>query len=64
MAFASTRHRQLALAFWNSAAADVVTPLPATKRAFAIWKPVHVSETFPFFLFTFLHIWTVAGMAG
>ncbi len=38
--------------------------LPAFKRAFMIWKPMHVLETFLFFLFTFLHIWTVAGNMG
>ncbi len=38
--------------------------LPAMKRAFAVWKPIHVVETFLFFAFTFLHIWTVAGNAG
>ncbi len=38
--------------------------LPAMKRAFAVWKPMHVVETFLFFLFTFLHIWTVAAGAG
>jgi hypothetical protein len=38
--------------------------LPAMKRAFSVWKPMHVVETFLFFLFTFLHIWTVAGRAG
>ena len=35
--------------------------LPAMKRAFSVWKPTHIVETFLFFLFTFLHIWTVAG---
>lgn len=38
--------------------------LPAMKRAFRIWRPAHVVETFLFFLFTFLHIWTVAAAAG
>lgn len=38
--------------------------LPAMKRAFSVWKPMHVVETFLFFYFTFLHIWTVAGRAG
>jgi len=38
--------------------------LPAMKRAFSVWKPTHVVETFLFFSFTFLHIWTVAGRAG
>lgn len=38
--------------------------LPAMKRAFSVWKPMHVVETGLFFLFTFLHIWTVAGHAG
>lgn len=34
--------------------------LPAMKRAFSVWRPSHVLETALFFLFTFLHIWTVA----
>lgn len=38
--------------------------LPAMKRAFSVWKPMHVVETFLFFFFSFLHIWTVAGRAG
>ncbi len=38
--------------------------LPAMKKAFRVWKPMHVVETFLFFFFTFLHIWTVAGRAG
>ncbi len=38
--------------------------LPAMKRVFRVWKPTHVVETFLFFLFTFLHIWTVAARAG
>lgn len=38
--------------------------LPALKKAFSVWKPMHVIETFLFFLFTFLHIWTVAGRVG
>ena len=38
--------------------------LPAMKRAFSIWRPMHVVETALFFFFTFLHIWTVAGHAG
>ena len=38
--------------------------LPAMKRAFSVWRPMHVVETALFFGFTFLHIWTVAGRAG
>ncbi len=38
--------------------------LPAFKKAFMVWKPMHVLETFLFFLFTFLHIWTVAANLG
>ncbi len=38
--------------------------LPAMRRAFGIWRPTHVVETGLFFLFTFLHVWTVAGRAG
>lgn len=38
--------------------------LPAMKRAFSIWRPAHVVETGLFFLFTFLHIRTVAGHTG
>lgn len=38
--------------------------LPAMKRAFSVWKPMHVVETFLFFYFTFLHIWAVAGNIG
>lgn len=38
--------------------------LPAMKRAFRVWRPMHVAETALFFFFTFLHIWTVAGHAG
>jgi hypothetical protein len=38
--------------------------LPAMKRAFSVWRPTHVVETALFFLFTFLHIWTVAGRSG
>lgn len=38
--------------------------LPAMKRVFRVWRPTHVVETALFFLFTFLHIWNVAGHAG
>jgi len=38
--------------------------LPAMKRAFSVWRPMHVVETALFFVFTFLHIWTVAGHSG
>lgn len=38
--------------------------LPAMRRAFSVWKPLHVVETALFFVFTFLHIWTVAGNVG
>jgi hypothetical protein len=38
--------------------------LPAMKRVFSIWRPTHVVETALFFLFTFLHIWSVAGGGG
>lgn len=38
--------------------------LPAMKRVFRVWRPTHVAETALFFLFTFLHIWNVAGRAG
>jgi hypothetical protein len=34
------------------------------KRVFSIWRPTHVVETALFFLFTFLHIWSVAGGGG
>lgn len=31
--------------------------LPAFKRAFAVWKPIHLVVTFLFFIFAFLHVW-------
>lgn len=38
--------------------------LPAMRKAFRVWKPMHIVETVLFFVFTFLHIWTVVGNAG
>lgn len=38
--------------------------LPAMKRAFRIWRPAHVVETFLFLLFTFVRIRTGAANAG
>jgi len=34
--------------------------LPALKRAFSIWKPIHLAVTALFFLFALLHVWVVA----
>jgi len=34
--------------------------LPALKRAFSLWKPIHLAVTALFFLFALLHVWIVA----
>ena len=33
--------------------------LPAMKRAFSVWKPIHLVVTGLFFLFALIHVWVV-----